>query len=47
MCFTVTDLTRDEAASIFGECRQLPVWGYTEFLSAVGKALNGTFKQLD
>jgi len=46
MRFSVTDISRDEAASIFAECHRMPVWGHTEFQSAAGRALGGSFEQV-
>lgn len=46
MCFSVTDLTPQEAYAIAAECRQLSEWGHPEFQAAAGRALGGHFERL-
>jgi hypothetical protein len=46
MCFSVTDITPQQAHAIAAECRQLSEWGHTEFQTAAGRALGGTFERL-
>ncbi len=46
MCFSVTDVTREEASSIYAECRTMSDWSGTEFHAAAGRALGGSFERL-
>jgi hypothetical protein len=46
MCFSVTDVSRDEAASVFAECRKMTEWGYDEFQTAAARALGGSFQRV-
>ena len=46
MCFSVTDLTPQEAYAIAAECRKMSEWGHPEFQAAAGRALGGTFERL-
>jgi hypothetical protein len=46
MCFSVTDLTYDEAAAIAAECRPMREWGHEEFQAAAGRALGGYFMRI-
>jgi len=46
MCFSVTDLTAQEAYAIAAECRKMSEWGHPEFQAAAGRALGGTFERV-
>jgi len=46
MCFSVTDLTSQEAHAIAAECRKMTDWGHPEFQVAAGRVLGGTFERL-
>ncbi|MGO9935377.1 MAG: hypothetical protein ACLPV8_26685 [Steroidobacteraceae bacterium] len=46
MCFSVTDITPQEARAIAAECRRMTEWGHPEFQAAAGRALGGTFERV-
>lgn len=46
MCFSVTDLTPQQAYAIAAECRKMSEWGHPEFQAAAGRALGGTFERV-
>jgi hypothetical protein len=45
LSFSVTSVTRQEAASIAGECERIAVWDMYEIRKATDRALGASFKQ--
>jgi hypothetical protein len=45
-CFTVTDLTLDEAAEIADECEAITEWNYSSFQGAVERGLGITIERV-
>jgi len=46
MSFSVTGITRQEAASIAGECERIAVWDMYEIRKAADRALGASFERV-
>lgn len=45
-CFTVTDVTVEQAATIRAECDSIEAWNYQRFQAAVERALSASFDRV-